>query len=351
MVQLTVEAIKQVSHKDKCDSKTISMNAVFTLLAVLSCSQRIQAFVAPYPTEFRSSYLQYGPPEDDVLGSKNFTYYRNNTAPNDFNSKVDIHYSRSTKFPERKKENSSTNASPRGIHYSRSTNFPDRQKGKISANDNAERLSTFSFSSNAASKKQDTKKKKTVREFLSSSLSSIKGKIGKTRSVEKEDEKEDPESIVKENDPDPLCDIDDEDCHAFSTLDSEYAPNDAQNFDFQDWLLPTDDIHSDAFLAANLRSRSESIMNKRVYENWMSAHCPTTFVSVGQDWVRRVDMDAYPIAVCGSARGGVYVVNLEDKNIIAKVEKAHSVQVHQGGANRSRVNTNTEVAKQGKWLA
>jgi hypothetical protein len=41
------------------------------------------------------------------------------------------------------------------------------------------------------------------------------------------------------------------------------------------------------------------------------------------------------------------VVNLEEKNVIAKVDEVHSVQVEQGGANPSKVNTNTEMAKQG----
>mmetsp|Transcript_14606 Transcript_14606/g.22521 ORF Transcript_14606/g.22521 Transcript_14606/m.22521 type:complete len:735 (-) Transcript_14606:55-2259(-) len=368
--------------------------ALFALLPLLCCHQSLigqtEAFVTPCTQRNSrfSSLRFYGPSksdnDDDLLGNKNTTTYsarNNDTAPNDFNNKVNIHYSRSKKFPDRKKkESTSTSAkNARGIHYSRSSNFPDRQKGKLSANDNTERLSTFSFSSNAASKKQDAKKKKTqrksVREFLSSSLSSIKGKIGKARSSEeiidnkttstddnttsKEDEVPDDisssssETVMDEKgNLDPLCDIDDEDCHSFSTLDPEYnslaSPSlyDSQdNLDFQS-LLPTTYLHSDSFLEADLRRRSESILNERVYDNWQHAHCPTTFVSVGQDWVRRVDMDTFPIAVCGGARGGVYVVNLEEKKVIAKVDDIHNVQVGQGGANPSKVNTNIEKAKQ-----
>eukprot|EP00984_Skeletonema_dohrnii_P021882 scaffold11040_cov142-Skeletonema_dohrnii-CCMP3373.AAC.4 len=364
--------------------------ALFALLPLLGYHQspigQTEAFVSPLCPIQRSgrlSSLQYGPSEssdDDLFGNKNMTYSaRNDTAPNDFNNKVDIHYSRSKKFPDRKKESTSVNASPRGIHYSRSNNFPDRQKGKLSANDNAERLSTFSFSSNAAPKKQDAKKKmqrskQSVREFLSSSLSSIKGKIRKARTSEDVgddkttstddstswnedalplDVSSSSETALDENSHlDPLCDIDDEDCHSFSTLDPEYnslaSPSlyDAQDDqDFQA-LLPTTYLHSDSFLEADLRRRSESIISERVYDNWMSAHCPTTFVSVGQDWVRRVDMESYPIAVCGGARGGVYVVNLEEKKVIAKVDEVHNVQVDQGGANPSKVNTNIEMAKQ-----
>lgn len=369
---------------------------LFAQLLLLRCHQSLigqtEAFVTPCIQRTqrigRFSSLQYGPPksDDDLFGNKNTTTYsaRNDTAPNDFNNKVNINYSRSNKFPERKKENTSE-ANARGIHYSRSANFPDRQKGKLSANDNAERLSTFSFSSNAAPKKQQDAKKKTqnkkksVREFLSSSLSSIKGKISKARSSgdvidskttsthdnisSKEDEvpadisSSSAEAIKDQNGQlDPLCDIDDEDCHSFSTLDPEYnslaSPSlyDSQdNFDFEA-LLPTTYLHSDSFLEADLRRRSESILNERVYDNWLRANCPTTFVSVGQDWVRRVDMETFPIAVCGGARGGVYVVNLEEKKVIAKVDEVHNVQVDQGGANPSRVNTNIEMAKQGEII-
>ena len=76
----------------------------------------------------------------------------------------------------------------------------------------------------------------------------------------------------------------------------------------------------------------------------MGAHCPTSFVAVSsQDWVRRVDMEAYPIAVCGGARGGVYVVNMEDKNVIAMADDVHSVQVEEK-ANQSKVHVATEMA-------
>jgi WD40 repeat protein len=120
---------------------------------------------------------------------------------------------------------------------------------------------------------------------------------------------------------------------------------DAQDIDCQALLSKTY-IHSDSFLAADLRSRSESIQSERIYENWMGAHCPTSFVAVSsQDWVRRVDMEAYPIAVCGGARGGVYVVNMEDKNVIAMADDVHSVQVEEK-ANQSKVHVATEMAKQ-----
>lgn len=141
---------------------------------------------------------------------------------------------------------------------------------------------------------------------------------------------------------DPACPVDDEDCLAFSSLDDQplgFNSNtnedplcDPNDVDCQSFL-PKTYLHSDSFLAAELKTRSDSIQQERIDHNWRTAHCPTTFVSVSSsDWVRRVSMETYPIAVCGGARGGVYVVNLEEKNIIGKVEGAHVVQVEQQGS-------------------
>lgn len=295
----------------------------------------------------------------------------NDTAINDFNNKIDISYSRSSKFPDRKMEPSSANASPRGVHYSRTSNFPDRKKGKVSANEHAERMSTFSFSSNSAPKKREQtskkkqSKKESVRSFLSSfiGLDTKSGSSNNDAGAKTDDNTSATINTTSSSSPsspslDPLCDIDDEDCLSFSTIDSEYnsltilsgeVPSDslcdAQDIDCQAFLSKTY-VHSDSFLAADLRSRSESIQSERIYENWMGAYCSSNFVPVSShDWVRRVDMEAYPIIVCGGARGSVYVVNMEDNNVIAIADDVHSVQVEEK-ANQSKVHVATEMAKQ-----
>lgn len=81
---------------------------------------------------------------------------------------------------------------------------------------------------------------------------------------------------------DPLCDPSDVDCQAF---------------------LPRTYHNSDARLSAELSSRSETLRREMVLGNWISAKCPTRFVPVSSvDWVRRVAVDMWPIAVCGGAR-------------------------------------------------
>mmetsp|Transcript_20551 Transcript_20551/g.44606 ORF Transcript_20551/g.44606 Transcript_20551/m.44606 type:complete len:556 (-) Transcript_20551:99-1766(-) len=143
---------------------------------------------------------------------------------------------------------------------------------------------------------------------------------------------------------DPACSAEDEDCLAFSSLEDQplvFNANtnedplcDPQDVDCQAFL-PKTYLTSDTYLAAELKTRSNSIEKERTDHNWKTAHCPTSFVSISNsDWVRRVHMETYPMAVCGGARGGVYVVNLEEKSIIGKAEGAHIVQVEQGGSNK-----------------
>jgi len=138
---------------------------------------------------------------------------------------------------------------------------------------------------------------------------------------------------------DPTCSIDDEDCLAFSSLDDQplvFNSNtdtnedplcDPSDVDCQAFL-PKTYLRSDTTLAAELKVRSNSIERERIDHNWRTAHCPTKFFPVSDsDWVRRVAMETYPMAVCGSARGGLYVVDLEEKKTIAKVAGAHTTQV------------------------
>ncbi|KAL7547808.1 hypothetical protein ACHAWF_011080 [Thalassiosira exigua] len=145
---------------------------------------------------------------------------------------------------------------------------------------------------------------------------------------------------------DPACSVDDEDCLAFSSLDHGLPPFDSnasedplcdpQDVDCRAFL-PGSRLDRDSSLAAELQSRSDSIEKERIDRNWKAARCPTTFVPVSDsDWVRRVDVDSYPLAACGGARGGVYVVDLEEKAVVAKAEGAHAIQVEQGATTARR---------------
>jgi hypothetical protein len=150
-------------------------------------------------------------------------------------------------------------------------------------------------------------------------------------------------------DVDADCPVDDEDCRAFSSMtggttpfasdvDGDDAYCDPTDVDCMSFLpsahtnentrrmtttSPADARDDDARLACELRSRSTYIESMRIDANWRSAYCPTTRVSVDNatassasrnaitDRIRNVNLDEYPIAVCGTSTGGVYVIDLE----------------------------------------
>mmetsp|Transcript_31549 Transcript_31549/g.63143 ORF Transcript_31549/g.63143 Transcript_31549/m.63143 type:complete len:613 (+) Transcript_31549:128-1966(+) len=156
----------------------------------------------------------------------------------------------------------------------------------------------------------------------------------------------------------PACPIEDEDCLAFSTIYNTANPSfynlpvdehpdyqppnppyqslldpqdgtlcEVEDIDCQT-LVPSTYLHSDAYLSHSFQSRYDSIRKDKIVQNWKMAKCPTTFVSISkEDWVRRVDMERYPRVVCGSARGSVYVVDLEEGKVEGMAEAVHSVQV------------------------
>ncbi|KAL3791444.1 hypothetical protein HJC23_011500 [Cyclotella cryptica] len=110
---------------------------------------------------------------------------------------------------------------------------------------------------------------------------------------------------ILENDVDPACLIDDEDCLAISSHSSSASSL------------------RDSSLSQSLQRRSESLLKEKHLRNWKRGRCPTTKVSISRsDAVRRVCMDQYPIVACGSASGSIYLVDLEKQSVLA-CQEAH----------------------------
>ena len=47
-------------------------------------------------------------------------------------------------------------------------------------------------------------------------------------------------------------------------------------------------------------------------ENWRTAQCSSTVRLTLDDWIRRIAIDQYPLAVCGTAGGHLYLVDLQE---------------------------------------
>ncbi len=61
--------------------------------------------------------------------------------------------------------------------------------------------------------------------------------------------------------------------------------------------------------------------------NWKNAQCTSTIRLSLDDWVRRLAVDTYPLGVCGSASGHIYLIDLDKGDILDVVRYAHEAQV------------------------
>mmetsp|Transcript_15331 Transcript_15331/g.35332 ORF Transcript_15331/g.35332 Transcript_15331/m.35332 type:complete len:595 (+) Transcript_15331:308-2092(+) len=106
---------------------------------------------------------------------------------------------------------------------------------------------------------------------------------------------------------------------------------------------------SDSDLFASLRARQDSlkeeqqliqkhtkdaeegdlIERQRLNYNWIEANCLSTVRLTIDDWIRRLSVDLYPMVVCGSSRGNLYLGNLEDGDQLDCLERVHSEDIHE----------------------
>jgi len=62
--------------------------------------------------------------------------------------------------------------------------------------------------------------------------------------------------------------------------------------------------------------------------NWKNAQCTSTIRLALSDWIRRIAIDSYPLAVCGSADGSIYLADLESGEELDCIRNAHLAQIH-----------------------
>jgi len=125
--------------------------------------------------------------------------------------------------------------------------------------------------------------------------------------------------------------------------------------DFSDFA-PNNDVSSnnarstfsDNDLFASLRARQESLRaeqdrikqeskeaeegdlaeKQRLKHNWNEANCLSTVRLTLDDWIRRLSVDLYPLVVCGSSRGNLYLGDLEEGDEMDCLERVHSDSMH-----------------------
>uniref|UniRef100_A0A7S0Y6Q4 Uncharacterized protein n=1 Tax=Pseudo-nitzschia delicatissima TaxID=44447 RepID=A0A7S0Y6Q4_9STRA len=126
---------------------------------------------------------------------------------------------------------------------------------------------------------------------------------------------------------------------------SDFAPsNDSGSSQTNDVESP----FSNGDLFASLRARQDSLKEEqqraqretkeaeqddisemhRLQHNWNEANCLSTVRLTLDDWIRRLSVDLYPLVVCGSSRGNLYLGDLEEGDEMDCLERVHSDEIH-----------------------
>jgi len=73
------------------------------------------------------------------------------------------------------------------------------------------------------------------------------------------------------------------------------------------------------------QKEEENIEKERLKHNWREANCVSTVrLSLEDDWIRRIAIDLYPIVVCGTSRGNLYLGDLDSGDEIDCLESVHA---------------------------
>ena len=82
-------------------------------------------------------------------------------------------------------------------------------------------------------------------------------------------------------------------------------------------LFAVDDDNSKTWMES-LKARQIEIDRENFFkeQKWRHADCQSGIRIALPDWVRRLDV-AYPFVACGSAKGNIYVSNLETGELVA----------------------------------
>jgi len=73
------------------------------------------------------------------------------------------------------------------------------------------------------------------------------------------------------------------------------------------------------------QNEEENMEKERLKHNWREANCVSTVrLSLEDDWIRRIAIDLYPIVVCGTSRGNLYLGDLDSGDEIDCLESVHA---------------------------
>lgn len=120
----------------------------------------------------------------------------------------------------------------------------------------------------------------------------------------------------------------------FEEFPSEYNNNESNDADIYAALrkrqasVLDDSSDTETTRMSPLKQKiGDSDGNSKHITNWKEANCVSTVrLSLG-DWVRRMAIDIYPLAVCGSASGNLYLADLQRGEELDCLVQLHAAQV------------------------
>lgn len=77
---------------------------------------------------------------------------------------------------------------------------------------------------------------------------------------------------------------------------------------------------------ATTGGRPKSEEEIEIMTNWRNAECTSTMRPSLDDWVRRLAIDTFPLGVCGSANGSIYLIDLDRGETLDCVPNIHDAQ-------------------------
>ena len=114
--------------------------------------------------------------------------------------------------------------------------------------------------------------------------------------------------------------------------------------DFEEFSPENNDSNSDEDFYSSLRARQASFSSSipeslrdtsgdqdessSILSNWKEANCVSTVGISFSDWVRRLAIDTYPLAVCGSALGSLFLADLKQGEELDCLERLHIDQAN-----------------------
>jgi WD40 repeat protein len=121
-----------------------------------------------------------------------------------------------------------------------------------------------------------------------------------------------------------------EDYEPSEAMSSSASEDGSSNEDIYALLRARQDSLHQSIQNGNSNGNSETVFaynqQDEIEGNWRNAECVSSVRLQLSDWIRRIAIDTYPLAVCGSASGNVYLVDLdraEELDCITSVHEAH----------------------------